>query len=166
MTPRKQGETTMARKATEWSQLLEEAMELKRIRVLLAEDDEELRELLASMLARDGYEVIQVADGTGLLNYLSSVHIREGHADPVDLIVTDIQMPGWTGLQVLQSIRERDWATPVILITGFGNSEVHREASRLGATAFFDKPFDVDDLRTAVLNLTGGPSSRFSGLGV
>jgi DNA-binding response OmpR family regulator len=156
----------MARKSKEWNELLEEAMELRRIRVLLAEDDDELRELLASTLTKDGYEVIQVADGTGLFDYLSAVHIREGHAEPIDLIVTDIQMPGWTGLQVLQSIRERDWATPVILITGFGNREVHKEASRLGATAFFDKPFDVDDLRTAVLNLTGGDPNRFSGLGL
>ncbi len=61
-------------------------------------------------------------------------------------------MPGFTGLQILHGIRRSDWSTPVILITGYGTEEVQKEARRLGALAFFNKPFDVDDLRTAILN--------------
>jgi CheY-like chemotaxis protein len=145
-------------------------METKTTRVLVAEDEEDLRVLLSTMLAKDGYEVIAVGDGAELLDYLGSVHLQDGSARPVDLIISDIQMPGWTGLQILQGIRAKDWATPVILITGFGSREVRREASRLGVTAFFDKPFDVDDLRTTVLNVLpvepGGGPGRFSRLGV
>jgi two-component system, response regulator, stage 0 sporulation protein F len=156
----------MAQKARNWRTRLD--VERKTTRVLLAEDEEDLREFLAIELSKDGYEVVAVRDGTELLDYLGSVHLQEGSARPVDLIISDIQMPGWTGLQILQGIRTREWAAPIILITGFGTDEVRREAHRLGVTAFFDKPFNVDDLRTAVLNVlplrTGPP--RFSRLGV
>lgn len=160
----------MARKAAEWKKSVAQEMTPRRTRVLLAEDETDLRELLAVMLAKDGYEVVAVSDGSELLDYLGSIHLQDGSAEPIDLIVSDIQMPGWTGLQVLQGIREKDWATPVILITGFGTTDVRREASRLGVMAFFDKPFDVDDLRTAVINalpLGPGPEQqRFLGLGL
>ncbi len=62
-------------------------------------------------------------------------------------------MPGWNGLAVLQHLRREDWAMPFIVITAFGDEDTHQEASRLGAAAVFDKPFDVDDLRTAVFNI-------------
>ncbi len=160
----------MARISKDRMSILEDNMEHRTTRVLLAEDEEDLREFLSTMLAKDGYEVVAVRDGAELLDYLGSVHLQDGSARPVDLIISDIQMPGWTGLQILQGIRAKDWATPIILITGFGTREIRREAHRLGVTAFFDKPFDVDDLRTTVLNVLpvepGTGPSRFSRLGV
>jgi two-component system, response regulator, stage 0 sporulation protein F len=122
-------------------------------RVLLAEDDDDLRDLVATALRRDGYDVITAHDGTELLDQLASVRLAAEQSAPIDLIISDVKMPGWTGLQVLEGIRATDWATPVILITGFGDHHIRREADRLGVAAFFDKPFDIDDLRTAVLNM-------------
>ena len=61
-------------------------------------------------------------------------------------------MPGCSGLDLLACLRHFDWNTPVILITAFGNAETHDQARRLGAFAVFDKPFDLADLETAVLN--------------
>ena len=142
----------MARTATAWRKNVAGEIQPQRVRVLLAEDDEDLRHFLAKTLARDGYAIIEVPDGSALLEYLGTVHLREGCTEPIDLIVADVQMPGFTGLQVLHGIRRSDWFTPVILITGYGTEAVQEEARRLGALALLNKPFDVDDLRTAILN--------------
>jgi two-component system, response regulator, stage 0 sporulation protein F len=148
----------MARRQQEWKKGVVTELVDRRPRLLLAEDDDDLRAIMCVMLARDGYEIIEAANGGELLDRLGTVHLEQGEASPIDLIVSDIQMPGFTGLQVLQGIRSSDWATPVILITAFGTEELRREARRLGALAFFDKPFDVDDLRTIVLNAMPPPS--------
>ena len=60
-------------------------------------------------------------------------------------------MPGLTGLDVLAILRCANWATPVILITAFGDEATHAEGRELGAVAVFDKPFNVDALRATVL---------------
>jgi FixJ family two-component response regulator len=64
-------------------------------------------------------------------------------------------MHGVTGLDVLAGLRETDWATPVILLTAFGDAELHAEAHRLGALAVFDKPFDFRDLRKLARTVAG-----------
>ncbi len=73
-------------------------------------------------------------------------------ADSVDLIVSDIRMPICTGLQILSALRDARRQTPVVLMTAFGDEAVRQRAESLGAV-LFDKPFEVDDLRTAVANL-------------
>ena len=128
-----------------------EVAEASRRRVLLAEDDTTLRCLIASALRADGYEVLEAGDGIELLaNVESTVAARRTRPDDV-LIVADVQMPGLSGLDVLAILRCAFWAAPVILITGFGDEETHAEARELGATAVFDKPFDLDALRSAAL---------------
>jgi len=119
--------------------------------VLLAEDDPYMRQLLASALRKDGYEVIEAKDGIECLGCMQSWVFD--HAAPTlpDIIISDIRMPGWSGLEILQIARAKDPCVPVILITAFGAREIHNEAWRLGAAAVFDKPFDVDDLRELVL---------------
>jgi len=121
-------------------------------RVILAEDDREMRTMLAESLRRDGYQVIEAADGRALDALIRSSFYATPQGEPVDLIVTDVRMPGCSGLSVLEAVREARWAIPVILITAYGDEATHEAARRLGVTAIFDKPFDVDDLRTAVLN--------------
>ncbi|MBW2702017.1 MAG: response regulator [Deltaproteobacteria bacterium] len=122
---------------------------LHQAKIVLAEDDEDMRDLLAGALKRAGYAVDEVADGNELLDHLADGLLAEGRVPP-DLIVSDIRMPGWTGLDVLAGLREPDWTVPIILITAFGNEETHAEAERLGAAVLLDKPFDVDDLLQAV----------------
>jgi DNA-binding response OmpR family regulator len=119
-------------------------------RILLAEDDAEFRSLLALVLAGDGYAVEQVADGTAF-----SVRVRE-QAD-CDLIITDVRMPGASGLDVVSRLRRGGSQIPVIVLTALRDESTQQHALLLGAT-LFHKPFDLDDLRTAVLNtLTHGP---------
>ncbi len=124
-------------------------------RVLLAEDNLEMRRFLADCLRKDGYDVIETQTGMELLDALSTQLFHPASRPSIELVISDLRMPGLTGLEVLAGLRDSDWATPFILITAFGSDEVHREALREGAAAVFDKPFDVDDLRTAVVNLIG-----------
>lgn len=120
-------------------------------RVVVAEDDPELRELLVQALEKDGYEVQEIENGDQLITYLGTCEgIGEGERTP-NIIVSDVRMPGYDGLEILEGLREAGWNTPVILITAFGDPALHRRALGLGAVAVFDKPFDLDDLRTAVL---------------
>ncbi|AUX42342.1 transcriptional regulator [Sorangium cellulosum] len=121
------------------------------LRVLLAEDDRELRRLLASALRRDGYEVLEARDGNHLLELMGEALVSGGA--PPDVVVSDIRMPGKSGLELLSGLRRDDWTTPVVLITAFGDPETHAEAYRLGADVVLDKPLDVDDLLVVVHTL-------------
>lgn len=124
-----------------------------RPRVLLADDDRELRGLLAAALRKDCYDVTEARDGRELLQCLATDRLRGNDSPAFDLVISDIRMPGRSGIEVLAGLRMTDWATPFILTTAFGTEETHEEARRLGAVAVFDKPFDVDDLRTILCNL-------------
>ena len=121
--------------------------------VLLAEDDRELRLLLAMALGKAGFRVTTAESGADLLTCLWE---RAAQNDTFDLIISDNLMPAFTGLEVLEGLRnecEPQIAdTPVIIITAFGDPELHEEAESLGAVVF-NKPFDVDDLCTYALEL-------------
>lgn len=121
--------------------------------IVLAEDDHELRCLLAAALREDGHEVIVARDGAQLAEHLGSRCLR--HEFP-DLVITDVRMPGGNGLDILASIRERNWTTPFIVITAFADEALREEALRLGAAAVLDKPFDIDALRAIVLFVLRG----------
>jgi CheY-like chemotaxis protein len=120
-------------------------------RVLLAEDDAEMRELVASSLRRDGFEVVELRDGGELFDHIGISWVGPPDHRRPDLVISDVRMPGFSGLEILDILRQADWALPVILITAFGDADLHQEAQRLGAAAVFDKPFDLDDLRTAAI---------------
>jgi len=114
-------------------------------RILVAEDDMEMRRLLVWQLRNAGFDTVECADGLQLLDCLGNP-VREGEPDDYDLILSDIRMPGLTGLEVLEGIHETEWFVPMILITAFGNDEVHQQAADLGAAGIFDKPFEFSDL--------------------
>jgi len=118
-------------------------------RILLAEDDAEMRALVAGALRADGYEVVEAKDGEELLRWIESTAQADGR-NPFAVIVSDVRMPGLSGMDVLAVLQCSYRVTPVILITAFGDEELHAEAAELGAVAVFDKPFDLDDLRSAV----------------
>lgn len=115
-------------------------------RILLAEDDKEMRSLLALMLRKEGYQVRECMDGLSLLDMLSSFFLPDEERENFDLIISDIRMPGVTGMEILLGANELDDFPPIILITAFGDKETHMQAERLGAVALFDKPFDIDEM--------------------
>jgi DNA-binding NtrC family response regulator len=115
----------------------------------LAEDDVAMRALLARTLRRAGFDVVEARSGHETLERLSQ---GLGIEPPVgfDLIISDVRMPGYDGLNVLASVRHTPIQVPVILITAFGTAAAHAAAARLGAFAILDKPFDLDDLMALV----------------
>lgn len=121
--------------------------------ILLAEDDDEMRSLLAMMLRKDGYQVTECPDGISLLDRLSFFFLPGQEYEEVDLIISDIRMPGVSGMEILMGAQENADFPPIILITAFGDEKTHVQAEQLGAAAMFDKPFDVDDLLAKVREL-------------
>ena len=119
-------------------------------RVLVVEDDEDIRRLVVNALRSDGYAVDEAADGRNLLIEVESRH--PAASEEIDLIISDIRMPVCTGLQILEALRNAEWTVPVILMTAYGDEATRKTADDLGAV-IFDKPFSLGDLRTAVLNL-------------
>lgn len=128
-----------------------------RPRVLLGEDDAEMRSVLSEALREKGYGVVECADGLRVLERLSSVVLSSAvtSRDPENfaLIISDIRMPGVNGMSILEGVKLFEHFPPVILITAFGDEEAHAEAARLGAAAMFDKPFDIVDLLDKVEEL-------------
>ena len=131
---------------------LDDAADLEALssRVLLAEDDDELRRLLAQALRRDRHVVIEARNGLELLSAIGSASLVRPEEQHVDLVISDIRMPGATGLDALRLLRLYSPLVPMILITAFGDEETRAEASRWGADAVFDKPLDIDELRATV----------------
>jgi CheY-like chemotaxis protein len=112
--------------------------------VLVAEDDTALRELMAQHLAFEGYFVTEAADApTMLAAILASQKIC---VDAFDLIVTDVRMPGMTGLDALTRIRESGCKTPAIVVSALPGESVQREVQALDAF-FLPKPFALENLR-------------------
>lgn len=119
---------------------------LRGRRVLLAEDDVEFRRLLARTFHAHGYEVIETGTGVDFLEVFADALFRNADLDAIcDLIVTDVRMPGLSGLTILHGLRNAGCATPAIVVTAFGDDTTRAAAHSLGAT-LIDKPFELEAL--------------------
>jgi DNA-binding response OmpR family regulator len=127
-----------------------------RLRVFLAEDDVEMRRMVAGALRHDGHLVLEADTGDGLLIDVTRAFLNPNPSSVASVVISDVRMPGRDGLSVLRELRVHDWCPPVIMITAFGDSEIHEEARRLGAVAVLDKPFDLADLRIELARLGDG----------
>ena len=121
-------------------------------RIVVAEDDFEMRRLVADCLRKEGYEVQEVADGGELLLRIEDNFFMRRAPIRVDLFVTDIRMPVYTGLEIVTGLREAGLDMPVIIMTAFGTPETRERAEMLG-TALLDKPFKMEQLRALVRRL-------------
>jgi len=113
-------------------------------RVLVVEDDPALRDLMANVLAAEGYFVTETADSPAMLR---AVKAAESSESPFDLIVTDVRMPGQSGLEALAHLREVGCQTPTIVVTAFPDEKVQRQALELD-TLLLPKPFALETLRS------------------
>jgi len=125
--------------------------------ILLIEDDVEMRRLLGRVLERDGYRVVAVADGDQALDWLGLCLFDGSLARVPALIVSDIRLPDFSGLELLEGLLCARARIPVILITGFPSEETYAEALELGAAQVLAKPFDLDALRLAVRTALASP---------
>jgi len=122
-------------------------------RILVAEDDADLRPMIAMALTEAGFDVVEAEDGSTLLDYLAGSLEHDGTFDQFDVIVSDIQMPGFTALDVLAGSQRFVARTPILIVTAVSDPEVHERARQLGAAGVMTKPVDVEELRNEVCRL-------------
>ena len=126
-------------------------------RVIVAEDEPDLLQMVSVALRGMGYDIVEARTGAELLDLLGDGLIDGDPRARPDAIVSDIRMPGLTGMEILAGLRQANWPTAIVLMTAYADKETREEARRLGVDAFFEKPFDIDDLVTAVVNVTPVP---------
>ena len=114
----------------------------RKARILVVDDEQSMREFLEIFLRREGYDVVTAADVDTALLHLE--------ADEVDLAITDMQMPGKTGLDLLLAAREVSPETILIVVTAFGTTDSAIAAMKEGAYDYLTKPFKVDELRIVI----------------
>lgn len=117
------------------------------MRIVVAEDDPGMRELVVNTLRDDAHDVVMVPDGGRLLVLLAR-YAREELPMP-DLIITDERMPVMTGLAMLKGLRDAHWHIPVLLMTAFPDQQTKWHAESLDAR-LLTKPFPLEALREAV----------------
>jgi len=111
-------------------------------RILVVDDEESIREFFEIMLKREGYEVVTSANGRDALETLKK--------HQVDLIISDIQMPEVSGMELLAKVKEIDPEMLFIMITAFGSTETAVEAMKLGAYDYIPKPFKIDEVKIII----------------
>jgi CheY-like chemotaxis protein len=116
------------------------------LRILLAEDNDTMRRLLAFVLRADGHHVVEARTGSELLEALATA-LTEGGALAFDAILAEQTLPGLNGLTVLAGVRARGHATPFVLITA--DPDVQDQARRLRGVVL-DQPFNTQAIRAAV----------------
>src|SRR3954453_7244376 len=123
-------------------QSAEPSTERRPPRILVVDDERSMRELLAIVLRREGYEVLLAENGRGAIDLLQR--------EPVDILISDIKMPDVSGVEVLRAAKRIDKDILGIMITAFSSTETAVEAMRLGACDYLSKPFDIDLLKMTV----------------
>ena len=107
-------------------------------RILVVDDEEQMRDLLAKVLERKGYQVSVCGDGTEALALLER--------EPADLVVTDVRMPGLNGMEALRAIKELNPEIVVLIMTAFGSIDQAVQAVKEGAYDYINKPFKIDEI--------------------
>jgi two-component system response regulator AtoC len=119
-------------------------------KILVADDEQNLRRVLAAMLRRDGHEVVQAASGLEAIERLAEV----------DIVITDLRMPGADGMEVLRTATKNHPHVPVIMITAYGSVGQAVEAIKNGAFDYIEKPFEQDSIRVIVEKAIGQASAN------
>jgi two-component system response regulator AtoC len=110
-------------------------------RILVADDDAGIRELLRELFEDEGYDVDTVANGAAVIDALSNGD------PPPDLVLMDVRMPDLTGIEALRKLSEAsDGPFPIIVMTAYGGANIAIEAMQLGAYDHVTKPFDLGDV--------------------
>ena len=109
-------------------------------KILVADDEQNLRRVLVALLRRDGHEVVQAATGLEAIERLADV----------DVVITDLRMPGADGMEVLRTASRTHPHVPVIMITAYGSVGQAVEAIKAGAFDYIEKPFEQDSIRAIV----------------
>ena len=107
-------------------------------RVLIVDDEQNLRHMLQTLLKREGYEPVGVSSVEGALKELSD--------RPYDIVITDLRMPEQSGMDLVDEIRRRNLGTTVVVMTAYGSRDIAIEAMKHGAYDYISKPFEADEI--------------------
>ena len=118
----------------------------KKTTILVVDDEEPIRFLCEDLLASLNYEVVTVPDGEAAMAML-------GERDDIDIVISDLRMPGIDGLEVTRRVRTEYPSVDVIVLTGFASIESAVESMKLGAADFIRKPFNLNTLISSVSKL-------------
>jgi DNA-binding NtrC family response regulator len=110
--------------------------------ILIIEDEAKMRRLLELNLGDDGFKTLSAGDAETGLNLLGS--------EPVHLVLTDLKLPGMSGLEFLQAAKRQNSALPIVVMTAFGSVETAVEAMKAGASDYVLKPFSLAEIRLVV----------------
>ncbi len=116
----------------------------KQYKILVVDDENSIREMLAILLQREGYQIEQAADGVAAFAMIQE--------NSYDLIISDIQMPKMTGIELLRQLRDQNNDVTVMMITAFSSTEEAVAAMKLGAYDYITKPFKNDEIRLVIKN--------------
>ncbi len=119
-------------------------------RILVVDDEESIREFLNIMLKKEGYDVTCVEDGQIAINILQKRNF--------DMIISDLQMPNVTGMELLKHVKEGYPEIVFMMITAFGTADTAVEAMKMGAYDYLSKPFKIDEVRINISNALRGQS--------
>jgi len=107
-------------------------------RILVVDDEPNIRRTLSAVLRSRGYEVVSASDGNEA--------VKLARETPYDIAIMDVRMPGLDGIQALQELIALDKNSRVVLMSGHGEDDEKNQAIKSGATAFLEKPVSVDSL--------------------
>ncbi len=113
-------------------------------RILVVDDEESIREFLEIMLKKEGYEVTVAEDGMKAKEILSKKSF--------DMVISDMQMPNMTGIELLKHVKENYTDLVFMMITAFGTTETAVDAMKMGAYDYVTKPFKIDEVRLNIAN--------------
>jgi len=112
---------------------------MPRHRILIVDDERDMREFLEIMLRKEGYDAVSMESASKALEY-----IRENYAD---LVITDLRMPGMNGVEFTRALKEVDPSLLVIMVTAYASVETAIDAMKAGAYDYFTKPFNIDEVK-------------------
>ncbi|UCE23985.1 MAG: response regulator [Candidatus Zixiibacteriota bacterium] len=130
------------------SDITHQGKNIRDLRILVVDDDEQIREVLADMLSIGGHAVTCCADGFSALEVFRSAHF--------DAVITDLGMAGMSGLDLAGLIQQEKPETPVALITGWGSQLNHDEVALKGIKAVIAKPFHLEEINALIVKLAAG----------
>ena len=120
-------------------------------KVLVTDDEEDIREVIVDRLIHWGYEVAEAEDGVACLEQLENF--------AADLLVLDLRMPRMDGLTVLRTLRQRGSQVPVLILSASSARNISEDTIAEGAAAYMLKPFDPEELRAKVAELIAGEAA-------